>query len=131
MEKEGVIRPGVLHEPVHCAQDVLLRRLADRVLLVVCEDDHVIPLVSIGLVQEGGHVLHVVDASSELPPLAKVVDADQERLSPPGAVGVLERIMLRSTRSEGLRCLRRRRGRLCIAIHIRVSVDGGHGYQGQ
>lgn len=100
VEEEGVVRPGVLHQPVHCAQDVLLRRLADGVLLVVCQDDHVVPLVAVCLVQERGHVLHVVDASPQLPSLSEVVYANQQRLSPAGAVRVLERVLLRSAASE-------------------------------
>jgi hypothetical protein len=100
VEEERVVRPGVLHQPVHRAQDILLRRLANGVLLIVGQDDHVVPLVSIRLVQERGHVLHVVDASPQLAPLSEVVYADQQRLSAAGAVRVLERVLLRSAASE-------------------------------
>jgi len=46
MEKERVVRSGILDEPMHCPQDVLLRGLAHRVLLVIREDHHIIPLVA-------------------------------------------------------------------------------------
>jgi hypothetical protein len=100
VEEERVVRLSILHQPVHRTQDVLLRRLTDGVLLVVCEDDHILPLVPIRLVQERRHVLDVVDASSELSPLPEIVDTNQEGLSSPRAVRVLEGVVLRSTTSE-------------------------------
>ena len=46
MEEERVVGAGVLHQPVHRPQDVLFRRLAHRILLIICEDNHVVSLVA-------------------------------------------------------------------------------------
>ena len=46
MKEERVVRPGFLDQPMHRSQDVLLGRLAHWILLVVCEDDHVLALVA-------------------------------------------------------------------------------------
>ena len=51
VEEERVVGLGVLDEPVHGAQDVLLGRLAHGVLLVVGQSDHVLALVPKGLHQ--------------------------------------------------------------------------------
>lgn len=81
MEKERIVRLRVLHKPVHRPQNILLRRLADGILLVVGEYHHVLPLIPKVRHQVPRHVAHVVDASPQLAPLAKVVDADQESLA--------------------------------------------------
>lgn len=46
VEKERVIRTSILHQPVHCPEDVLLRRLAHWVLLVVGKNDHIVALIA-------------------------------------------------------------------------------------
>lgn len=78
---------------MHSAQDVLLGRLTHRVLLVVGEQDHVLPLVSKVLNQVRGHVAHVIDAASQLAALAEVVDANEQGLPAAIALRVLECIV--------------------------------------
>lgn len=78
---------------MHGAQDVLLGRLAHGVLLVVGEQDHVLPLVAKVLDQVRGHVAHVIDAAPQLASLAKVVDADEQGLTAAVTLRVLERIV--------------------------------------
>lgn len=78
---------------MHSAQDVLLGRLAHGVLLVVGEQDHVLPLVAKVLDQVRGHVAHVIDAASQLAALAEVVDADEQGLPAAVALRVLEGIV--------------------------------------
>lgn len=117
MEKERVIGLGVLDQPVHGAQDVLFGRLAHWVLLVVGQGDHVFALVAKSFHQVVGHVLNIVDATSELALLAKVIDTNQERLALAGTVGVLERVSIGSAVAEGLHaCGRRWRGTLTNVV---------------
>lgn len=94
MEEQGVIRLRVFHQPMHCPQDVLLRRLAHGILLVVGQDDHIFSGITKVLVQIGGHVFDIVDASSQLPSLAEVVDPDQQSFPPTGTRRILEIIAL-------------------------------------
>lgn len=65
---------------MHRSQYVLFRRLAHRILLIIRQDNHVLSGVSEVAIEVCRHVLHVVDAASQLPPLTKVVDTDQQSL---------------------------------------------------
>lgn len=76
--------------------------MAHGVLLVIGQHDHIFSLVAEKLVEVVGHVLCVVDASSELTFLAEVVDANQEGLSPACAVRVLESIAVWGAMTECL-----------------------------
>lgn len=78
---------------MHGAQDVLLRRLAHGVLLVIGEQNHVLPLVAKVLDQVRGHVAHVIDTAPQLATLAEVVNADEQGLPAAVALRVLERIV--------------------------------------
>ena len=62
---------------MHGAQNIGFGRLAHGVLLVVGQYDHVLPRISEILIEVGTHVLDVVDASSQLAALSKVIDANQ------------------------------------------------------
>lgn len=62
---------------MHGPQNVPFFRKRHFVLLVVRQDHHIFPGVAEVLVQIGRHVLDVVDASSQLAFLAKVVDPDK------------------------------------------------------
>ncbi len=64
MEEERVIWLGVFDKPVHCSKDVLFRRLAHGVLLVVCQDDHVFARVAEIAIEVCRHVLDIVYAPS-------------------------------------------------------------------
>ena len=70
---------------MHGLHDVLFGRLASGVLLVVRQDHHILAFVTESLVQESRHVLDIVDAPSQLPPLAKVINTNQQGLAFPGA----------------------------------------------
>lgn len=120
MEEEGVIGSGVLDEPMHCAQNVLFCWLTHRILLVVSQNDHIISLVSEVLVQKCRHVLHIIDATTQLTSLSKVVDADQKSFPPPCTVRILESISLRSASAKRLHLRRRWRRGLWIAIDIGI-----------
>lgn len=61
---------------MHGTQDVLFRRLAHGVLLIIGQDNHVLPFVAKVLDQVARHVLYIVDASAKLPSLSEVVDAN-------------------------------------------------------
>jgi hypothetical protein len=58
----------------------------NRVWLVVGQDDHVFPSVSIPLDQETRDIVDIVDATAQLTILAEVVDTNQERLALTGTV---------------------------------------------
>lgn len=81
MEKERIVRSGILDKPVHGTENVLLCRLAHWVLLIIRQDHHVFPAIAEMLRQVGRHVPNIVDTSAQLAALPKVVDANQEGLS--------------------------------------------------
>lgn len=81
VEEQGVVWLSILNQPMHRSENICLGRLAHRVLLVIGEKHHVFSGVAKVLVQVRGHVLNVVDTTSQLTLLAKVVDADQQGLS--------------------------------------------------
>ena len=125
MEEKRVIGASVLNKPVHGAQNVLLGRLAHGALLVVGQGDHIFALVAKGFLEVVGHVLNIVDATSQLALLTKVVDADQQSLSPAGAVGVLERVAVGSAMTESLGLGRRWWGSVCTVVVLVVDVLAG------
>ena len=75
---------------MHRTQNVLLGRLAHRVLLVIGEYDHVFSPIAKVLHKVGSHVANVVDTSAQLAPLTEVVDTNKESLPSAGAVGIPE-----------------------------------------
>ena len=127
VEEKGVVRTGILDQPVHGAQDVGLGRLAHGVLLVIRQQDHVFAGVAEVLVEVGGHVLDVVDAAAQLPFLVEVVDTDQESLSLAGAAGVLEVVSLGSAMAEGDGVTWRRSRAAVMALPVGVLVGIGRG----
>jgi hypothetical protein len=110
---------------MHGTQDVLFRRLAHGILLIVRQDNHVLAFVAEVLDQVARHVLHIVDASAKLPSLAEVIDANQQRFPTSGTVTILKRISLGSSMAEAL-WSDRRRGRGLVGVrcymgHVTVS----------
>lgn len=89
--------------------------------MVVCQDHHILPLVTKTLVKVGRHVFGVVDASSQLSLLAKIVDADKQCLPAAGAVGVLEGVAVRCAISKCLHL--RRRWWWCALYKAAIVVD--------
>lgn len=125
MKEQRIIRPRILNQPMHRPQDILLRRLAHRVLQIVRQDHHVLALIPKVLKQVRRHVLDVVDAPAQLPALPEVVNPDQQRLAPPGAVRVLEVVVLRRAVAEALRGAWGGCWGLVVAVHVGVGVGGG------
>jgi hypothetical protein len=120
MKKQRIIRPRILNQPMHRAQYIRLGRLTHRVLLIVCQNDHILTLVPEVLVQVGRHVLDVVDAAAQLALLVEVVDADEQGLATAGAERVLEGVVAGRAVAEGLRLLRRRRWAVVGAVLLGV-----------
>ena len=125
VEEESIVWLRVADQPFHGLLHVLLGRNLARVLLIIRQDNHVLPLVAIALVEEPRHVGDVVDAAAQLALLAKVVDADEESLAATAAVGVLESVALRRAAAEGLRALRRRRTCSLAGAHTSHGIAVG------
>lgn len=87
---------------MHCSKNIGLCWLAHGVLLVVRQDDHVLSRVAEIAIEVCRHVLDIVDAPSKLPPLAEVVDPNQQCLPSTLAGGVLEAVSLRCALTEPL-----------------------------
>ena len=124
MKEQRIVGLRVLDQPVHSSDDVALGGLRHGVLLVVCEDNHVFPSVAKVVVEVRRHVLHIVNATSQLPSLAKVIDANQESLSPSRAIGIAKVVALRCSVAETLHAARRGRRGVVVSLHIGVRVDG-------
>lgn len=108
MEEQRIVRPRIFDQPMHRAEDVGLGRLAHWILLIIGQEHHVLALVVEVLVEVSRHVLNIVDASSKLPSLTKIVDANQQRLPSAATIRVLELIALRRTVAKILHlCWRR------------------------
>ena len=120
VKEERVIGIRVFDQPMHSSNNVYLGRLRHGILLIVCEDDHVFPSIAKVAIEIRGHVLYVIDATPQLPSLAKVVDANQESLSSSSAVGVLEAVSLRCSIAEALHAARRRRGGVVVSLHVGI-----------
>lgn len=71
------MRLGILDQPLHGTNDILLGRDTQGIVLVICKDDHVLAAVAVLLVQEDGHVGDIVDAAVQGIWLSKVIDADE------------------------------------------------------
>ena len=116
MEEKRIVGSRVVNEPAHRSDDVVLGRVFSGVRLVVGQDYHIIPLVVVALVEESRHILSIVDTSSQLALLSKVVDSNQQSLALSSTVGVLKGVSLRSTLTEVLRrCGRGRAGATTLA----------------
>ena len=109
---------------MHRPQNILLRRLAHRILQIIRQDHHILSLIPEILKQVTRHVLDIVDAPAQLPALPEIVDPDQQRLATPGAVRVLEVVVLGRAVAEALRGAGGGRGGLVVAVHVGVGVDG-------
>lgn len=124
MEEERVVWLCILDQPMHRAQDVCLGRLAHGILLIIGQDDHVLPRVAEVAIEVCRHILDVIDTASELPPLTKVVDADQKSFAPSRAIGVLKAVTLRGAVAEGLHGLGRRRRGIGVSLDVGVGING-------
>ena len=66
---------------MHRPEDILLRRLAHGILLIIRENDHIFPLITEMRHKICRHVAHVVYTSPQLATLAKVVNTDKQGLA--------------------------------------------------
>src|ERR1700732_2221813 len=64
MEKQIVIWLGSLDEPLHCSGDIGSCWMSHGILLVVCEDDHIVPCEIISVMHEFRHITDIVDTAS-------------------------------------------------------------------
>lgn len=80
---------------MHCSEEILLGGLTHGVLLIIGENDHIFPFIPELLIEICRHVFHVVDASSQLTALPKVVDTNEKCFPATCTVGVLEAVALR------------------------------------
>jgi hypothetical protein len=62
---------------MHCTQYIRLSWNAQGILLVVGENNHVLPPIPVPLMEESRHVSDIVDASAKLIRLSEIVDSDQ------------------------------------------------------
>ena len=88
--------------------------------MVVCKDDHVLPLVAKVFHKVCGHVSDVVDAAAELAALAKIIDADEQGFSAASALRVLEVVAVGCSLAKllGSRWRRGRRPRVPMGVCI-------------
>ena len=80
VEEQVVIGLSAFNQPIHGASDIGSRWVSHGVLLVVSENDHVVPLETVTLVHELGHVADVIDTSFKFVGCSKVVYTDQQCL---------------------------------------------------
>lgn len=60
VQEKGVVRLSILDEPLHRPEDIVLGRHRPGILLVVCEDDHVLGLVAETFRDEHADVVHLL-----------------------------------------------------------------------
>lgn len=131
MEKERVVPVSVLDKPVHGPKDILLRRLAHGVLLVIRQDYHILALIAKVLDKISRHIPNIVDATAKLATLTKVVNANEQGFPSAGTLRVLERVVLGSSVAKVLSSLRRRWWGIVVPMDIGVRVHRGHSYYSQ
>ena len=94
MEKQRIVRPRPIDQPVHSGNHILPRRDLPRVPSIVRQDDNVLLFIPKPVTQEFDHVVRVVDTASEGLRGSDVVAADGERFTFPVTLGVLEEGLL-------------------------------------
>ena len=67
MQEQGIIRLSTINKPVHRLDDILSGRNGARILLVVCENDHVLGFVPEALSDKGSDVVHLSHQHVHLP----------------------------------------------------------------
>ena len=108
---------------MHCSKNVGLVRLTHGILLIISQDDHIFSRISKVLVQVRGHVLDIVDASSELSSLVEVINANQKCLSLASTRGILIIIARRCPTTKTVLSLRWGWWSIVIALGISVCAD--------
>lgn len=121
MKEQRIIRPRVLHQPVHRPDYILFRWLTHGILLVIRQNHHVLPFVAKVTIQVARQVLDIVDTSPQRALLAKIVDADQQSFPSASTIRILKLIALRSAVSENLHLLGWR-GRGAVALRLLIAA---------
>lgn len=75
MNKQRIIRHRILDQPMHRPNNIRLRRLTHRIILIVRQNHHILPTIAVDTVEINRHLRHIVDASFQLVSLPKIVDA--------------------------------------------------------
>lgn len=118
MKEQGVIWLSILNQPLHSPDDVGLGGLTNGILLIVGQGHHILRSVSVSFRQKPRHIVDIVDTALELVFAAKVIDANQKRLSFSGTVGVLKRVLVGCAMAEALHTLRNSAARVRLALAI-------------
>ncbi len=113
---------------MHCPVYVGLCWLRHWILLVICQDHHVFSLVAKVFVQVVAHVLDIVDAATELPFLAEVIDANEQSLPSTCTLRVLEIVTGWGAAAELLRILGWWTRCIMVALDVCVLVYGWEGW---
>lgn len=90
VEKQGIIRLGVLDKPAHGVQNIFSGRNLTVVLRIVSEHDNVFLSVAKTGAKEIANIVSVIDAALQLAVLSEIVYANAKRLLLSIALGVLE-----------------------------------------
>ena len=85
MEEQGVVRLSSIHKPQHPLNDILPRWLELGVSLIISQDDHV-ALPEASALDQVLDVIDIIDTSTKLAALAKVVDANEKSFLVPTTV---------------------------------------------
>jgi len=95
--------------------------------LIICQDHHILPLVTKVFVQVIAHVLDIVDAAAELTSLAEIIDTNEQGFPSTSALRILKIVARRSAVTELLSLLGWWTG--CIMVALDVCVLG-YGWKG-
>ena len=94
-------------------------------MLVVCQDDHILPRIAKVAVEVIRHILDIIDTPSEFRLLSEIVDPYQERLTPSCTIRVLILVIHIRARIEVVWSRRRWSWGMIIAVDKGVRVYRG------
>ena len=98
-------------------------------MLIISQDDHVFPFVVEVVIEVRRHILHIIDAPSQLSSLSKIVDSHKQSFPTSSASGVLVSIVVGSSITEALHCLWWWWGCVRITVDIGIRIDVRHSYK--
>lgn len=108
MDEQRIIGHRILYQPMHGAKDIGLGRHAHGIMLIISQNHHILSPIAIHLIEENRHLRDIVDAAFQLIGLPEIVDTNQQRFPPSGAIGIAELVAGRRPVAECLGRLRRR-----------------------
>ena len=94
-------------------------------MLVVCQEDHILPRIAKVAVEVIRHIFDVVNTPSELRLLSEIVDPYQQRLTPSCTIRVLILVVYIRTRVEVVWSCRRWWWGLTVTVDKGVRIYGG------